>query len=130
MSTAGLVEGVPKLPHIKGTCSVCIAPKQTKDPISKKARHRASRPFELMHSGVWGPIRVSSLMGNQYLLTIIDDFSRYTWVFFLRTKAEVYSSSRIFVPWLKTSLVPPSVPYFWIGVVSTPLLNLSDSVPI
>ena len=43
----------------------------------------------LIHSDISGPMPVTSMNGSRYLLTFIDDFSRYTWVFFLKKKSEV-----------------------------------------
>ena len=43
----------------------------------------------LIHSDISGPMPVTSMNASRYLLTFIDDFSRYTWVFFLKKKSEV-----------------------------------------
>ncbi|GKB26673.1 retrovirus-related pol polyprotein from transposon TNT 1-94 [Tanacetum coccineum] len=44
--------------------------------------------FELLHMDLCGPMRVASINGKKYILVIIDDYSRYTWVYFLCTKDE------------------------------------------
>ncbi|GKA12161.1 retrovirus-related pol polyprotein from transposon TNT 1-94 [Tanacetum coccineum] len=44
--------------------------------------------LELLHMDLCGPIRVASINGKKYILVIVDDFSRYTWVYFLRSKDE------------------------------------------
>ncbi|GJT25648.1 retrovirus-related pol polyprotein from transposon TNT 1-94 [Tanacetum coccineum] len=44
--------------------------------------------LELLHMDLCGPIRVASINGKKYILVIVDDYSRYTWVYFLRTKDE------------------------------------------
>ena len=43
-------------------------------------------PGELLHLDTVGPSRVMSVDGKWYVLVIVDDFSRYSWVFFMRTK--------------------------------------------
>src|SRR3954470_17305152 len=48
-----------------------------------------TRPLELLHMDLLGPQNYASLGGNKYGLVIVDDFSRYTWVFFLDDKSKV-----------------------------------------
>ena len=51
--------------------------------------NRATCILGLIHYDISGPIPVTSMNGSRYLLTFIDDFSRYTWVFFLKKKSKV-----------------------------------------
>jgi hypothetical protein len=46
---------------------------------------------DLIHSNVSGPMSVASLQGSSYYVTFIDDFSKKTWIFFMKTKDEVFS---------------------------------------
>ena len=48
------------------------------------------RPLELLHMDIFGPVAYISLGGNKYGFIIVDDYSRFTWVFFLRDKSEVH----------------------------------------
>nr|GEV68951.1 retrovirus-related Pol polyprotein from transposon TNT 1-94 [Tanacetum cinerariifolium] len=66
--------------------------------VSKEKSKRASHPpkpvsnskqrLHLLHMDLYSPMRVASVNGKQYVLVIVDDYSRYTWVHFLRTKDE------------------------------------------
>jgi hypothetical protein len=47
-------------------------------------------PRQLLHMDTVGPSRVRSMSGNWYVLVIIDDYSRYSWVFFLESQDEVF----------------------------------------
>ncbi|WVZ10350.1 hypothetical protein V8G54_014880 [Vigna mungo] len=47
--------------------------------------------FELLHADIWGPLQTVSIDGHKYFLTLVDDFSRFTWVHLLKSKAEVKS---------------------------------------
>ena len=49
---------------------------------------QTSRPLELLHIDLIGPARVQSLGGKKYILVVVDDFIRYTWVVLLKDKAE------------------------------------------
>jgi transposase InsO family protein len=47
-----------------------------------------TRPLEMLHMGLFGPVAYISIGGNKYGLVIIDDYSHFTWVFFLQDKSE------------------------------------------
>ena len=78
-------------------CEGCILGKMTKIPFPKKSTHRASRPLELVHSDLCGPMQVPSHGGSRYVLTFTDDYSRYTTVYFLRNKSETFSKFKDYV---------------------------------
>lgn len=113
MTKEHLVDGVPILLHIKGLCSACIEAKQTKEKIPCFSLSRSTRPFELIHSNVWGPAKVPSLTGAHYILTLTDDFSRFTWLFFLRHKADVLTKFQAFHAKALSQFQPP------IGILCT-----------
>jgi transposase InsO family protein len=45
-------------------------------------------PLEMLHMDLFGPVVYISIGGNKYGLVIVDDYSRFTWVFFLQDKSE------------------------------------------
>jgi IS30 family transposase len=47
-----------------------------------------TRPLKILHMDIFGPIDYISIYGNKYSLVIVDDYSRFTWVFFLQDKSE------------------------------------------
>ena len=69
-------------------CSACQASKQVANTHPTKA-YMSTRVLELLHRDLFGPTTYKSLGGNRYCLVIVDDYSRYTWVFFLHDKTEV-----------------------------------------
>jgi transposase InsO family protein len=69
-------------------CSTCQAGKQVGAPHPAKNKMTTSRPLKLLHMDLFGPIAYISISGNKYGLVIVDDFSRFTWVFFLQDKSE------------------------------------------
>lgn len=69
-------------------CSACQAGKQVTNSHPSKSIMSISRPLELLHMDLFGPTTYKSIGGNSYCLVIMDDYSRYTWVFFLDDKSE------------------------------------------
>jgi transposase InsO family protein len=47
-----------------------------------------TRPLKMLHMDLFGPVAYISIGGNKYGLIIVDDYSRFTWVFFLQDKSE------------------------------------------
>jgi hypothetical protein len=47
-------------------------------------------PRQLLHMDTFDPSRIRSMGGKWYALVIVDDYSRYSWVFFLENKDEVF----------------------------------------
>ena len=72
-------------------CSACQAGKQVANTHPTKSVMSTSRPLELLHMDLFGPTKYQSIGGNSYCLVIVDDFSRYTWVYFLSDKSIVFT---------------------------------------
>ena len=72
-------------------CEDCEISKHTRLPFTKELGTKSNRILDLIHSDVCGPFEVTSEGGNRYIITFIDDFSRYKSVDFLRQKSEVFS---------------------------------------
>ena len=71
-------------------CSACQARKQVANAHPTKSVMSIERPLELLHMDLFGPTTYKSIGGNCYCLVVVDDYSRYTWVFFLHDKADIY----------------------------------------
>ena len=77
-------------------CSACQADKQVANSHPTKTFMTTTRVLELLHMDLFGPTKYNSLGGNLYCLMIVDDYSRYTWVFFLHDKSKVVSCFKKF----------------------------------
>nr|GEU34465.1 hypothetical protein [Tanacetum cinerariifolium] len=85
----GLVRGHPKLKFEKDhLCSACAMGKSTKKSHKPKSKNTNQEKLYLLHMDLYGPMRVESVNGKKYILVIVDDYSRFTWVKFLRSKDE------------------------------------------
>ncbi|GJT13027.1 retrovirus-related pol polyprotein from transposon TNT 1-94 [Tanacetum coccineum] len=85
-----IFRGLLKLKYQKDyLCSTCALGKSKKHTHKPKAEDSIQEKLYLLHMDLWEPMRVQSIDGREYILVIIDDFSRFTWVKFLHSKDEV-----------------------------------------
>ncbi|GJS10216.1 retrovirus-related pol polyprotein from transposon TNT 1-94 [Tanacetum coccineum] len=85
----GLVRGLPKLKFKKDhLCSAYAMGKSKKKPHKPKSEDTNQEKLYPLHMDLCGPMRVASVNGKKYILIIVDDYSRFTWVKFLRSKDE------------------------------------------
>ncbi|GJY19581.1 retrovirus-related pol polyprotein from transposon TNT 1-94 [Tanacetum coccineum] len=84
-----LVDGLPKFKYGKDhLCSACERGKSKKASHPLKLVPSDHSKLELLHMDLCGPMRVALINGKKYILVIVDDYSRYTWVYFLHSKDE------------------------------------------
>jgi GAG-pre-integrase domain len=62
----------------------------------EQSKFRAKKSLELVHSNVFSLIRQTSVSGLKYMVTFIDDFSRYIWVYFMKERSETLSKFKKF----------------------------------
>nr|GEW57654.1 hypothetical protein [Tanacetum cinerariifolium] len=105
LSKKDIVIGLPKLEYVKDQlCSSCELSKakrssfKTKDVPSSKGR------LNLLHMDLCGPMHVESINGKKYILVIVDDYSRYTWTLFLRSKHETPEVLKDFLKMIQRNL--------------------------
>ncbi|GJX88811.1 retrovirus-related pol polyprotein from transposon TNT 1-94 [Tanacetum coccineum] len=88
LAKEGLVRGLPKLKYEKDhLCSACSLRKSKKYSHKPKFENNIQEKLYL-HMDLCGPMRVESINGKKYILVIVDNYSRFTWVKFLRSKDE------------------------------------------
>nr|GEU33076.1 retrovirus-related Pol polyprotein from transposon TNT 1-94 [Tanacetum cinerariifolium] len=86
-----VVIGFPKMKFEKDhLCSACEQGKIHRKHHKSKTVFASNKPLYLLHMDLCGPMRVQSINGKRYVLVVVDDYSRYTWVFFLHSKDEAY----------------------------------------
>ncbi|GJW40874.1 putative ribonuclease H-like domain-containing protein [Tanacetum coccineum] len=79
------------------TCVACLKGKQHRASCKTKAFSPITKPLFMLHMDLFGPTFVSSLMHKKYCLVVTDDYSRFSWVFFLRTKDETSEILKNFI---------------------------------
>ncbi|KAJ9557130.1 hypothetical protein OSB04_011744 [Centaurea solstitialis] len=93
-----LVVGLPDFRYTKvSPYSACEKGKQTRASFKSKQISSSSSPLQLIHMDLFGPVNVQSIAGKIYTLVIVDEYSRYTWVFFLRSKSDAPEEIILFV---------------------------------
>jgi hypothetical protein len=89
LSKLNLVRGLPRLRLEKElVCARCRHAKIVSSSHSPLTDVMTEHPCELLHMDLVGPARVRSAGGKWYVLVVVDDYSRYAWVFFLEEKGE------------------------------------------
>ncbi|CAI7904608.1 unnamed protein product [Closterium sp. NIES-54] len=98
-----LVSGLPRslpplLPLPAPPCLPCVEGRQRAAPHSSSFPSTTA-PLQTLHMDVWGPARVSGQGCKRYFLLVVDDYTRYTTVFPLRSKGQVVD---VLIPWIRT----------------------------
>eukprot|EP00253_Pinus_taeda_P027966 PITA_27966 len=91
-----MVRELLPIKEIASTCECCILGKKHHESFLKGVAYREKQPLELVHTDLCGPMRTQSIGGNCYFLTFIDDYSRKTWVYFLKQKSETFARFKEF----------------------------------
>ena len=97
MLSRNLVSGLPLFREstTHHVCQACQFGKQARLPF-KKESFKSSYTLQLVHSDVWGPTKEASIGGNKYYVTFIDDYTRKTWIYFMKNKSDVFYYFKIF----------------------------------
>ncbi|CAI7876708.1 unnamed protein product [Closterium sp. NIES-53] len=95
---SGLHRSLPPLPPSPAPpCLPCVEGRQRAAPHSSFPPMTA--PLQTLHLGMWDPARVSGQSRERYFLLVVDDYTRYTTVFPLRSKDQVVD---VLIPWIRT----------------------------
>nr|GEW79915.1 integrase, catalytic region, zinc finger, CCHC-type, peptidase aspartic, catalytic [Tanacetum cinerariifolium] len=85
-----LLTGLPKMKFEKDQlCSACEQGKIHQKHHKSKTVFASNKPLYLLYMDLCGPMRIESMNRKRYVLVVVDDYSRYTCVFFLHSKDDV-----------------------------------------
>ncbi|GJU44690.1 retrovirus-related pol polyprotein from transposon TNT 1-94 [Tanacetum coccineum] len=105
LSKKDVVIGLPKLKYVKDQlCSSCEVSKAKRSSFKSKTVPSSKGWLNLLHMDLCGPMRVASINGKKYILVIVDDYSRYTWTLFLRSKDETPEVLKDFLTMIQRNL--------------------------
>ncbi|GKB50823.1 retrovirus-related pol polyprotein from transposon TNT 1-94 [Tanacetum coccineum] len=106
-----LVTSLPKFKYHKE--HLCLSCEQGKR--SKRASHppklvpNSKQRLHLLHMDLYGPMRIASLNGKWYVLVVVEDYSHYTWLYFLRSKDEALEVIKTFLKRITVLLQSPVI---------------------
>ena len=83
--TSGVSEPIREL---KEACEACILTKTVRV-VNRNTPERATEPLQRVHTDFWGPYSVPTLLGETYILTFTDDFTRKSWVYFTKSRGQL-----------------------------------------
>ncbi|CAI7908191.1 unnamed protein product [Closterium sp. NIES-53] len=107
---SGLPRSLPPLPPgLAPTCVPCVEGRQRAAPHSSSFPPTEA-PLQTLHMDVWGPARIRGQCHERYFLLVVDDYSRYTTVFPLRSKGERRIGMVMDVA--RTSMIHAAAPHF------------------
>ncbi|GJT83018.1 retrovirus-related pol polyprotein from transposon TNT 1-94 [Tanacetum coccineum] len=110
LSKKDVVIGLPKLKYVKDQlCSSCEVSKAKRSSFKSKDVQVQKGRLMLLHMDLCGPMRVASINGKKYILVIVDDYSRYTWTLFLRSKDETPEVLKDFLTMIQRNLQAPVI---------------------
>nr|GEX65397.1 retrovirus-related Pol polyprotein from transposon TNT 1-94 [Tanacetum cinerariifolium] len=104
------VSGLPKFKYNKEhLCPSCEQGKSKRASHPPKPVPNSRQWLHLLHMNLCGPMRIASINGKRYVLVIVDDYSRYTWVHFLRSKDEAPEVIKTFLKRIIVLLQSPVI---------------------
>nr|GEW90101.1 hypothetical protein [Tanacetum cinerariifolium] len=105
-----LVSGLPKFKyHKEHLCPSCEQGKRKRASHPPKPVPNSRQRLHLLHIDFCGPMRIASINGKRYVLVIVDDYSRYTWVLFLKSKDEAPEVIKTFLKRITVPLQSPVI---------------------
>lgn len=90
MADTQMVVSMPHMNLRKGACSICEEGKSHRPPFPNQQIRRASQKLELIYTYICGPMYTRLLNGSKYFILFIEDFHRYTWVYFMKMKSKAF----------------------------------------
>ena len=85
-------------------CKPCQVGKQNRTQFKSKSFTSTEKPLQLVHMALCGPSRQEGTEKENYFMLIINDYSRLTWVAFLKEKVEAFEKFKIFKALTKTQI--------------------------
>ena len=70
----------------------------------KTSTHKIEGILDYVHSNIWGPSKVVSIGGSRYYMSLIDDYSRKVWVYFLKNKSDAFAKFKKWKAKVETKL--------------------------
>nr|GEY67742.1 ribonuclease H-like domain, reverse transcriptase, RNA-dependent DNA polymerase [Tanacetum cinerariifolium] len=96
MTQKKLVEGIPSINHKSQVCSARLLGKHSRAPFPNQINTKSLEPLNLVFGDLCGPISLETESGKKYMFLLVDDCTRYMWVYFLKSKDEAFKTFKEF----------------------------------
>ncbi|KAD5317800.1 hypothetical protein E3N88_17746 [Mikania micrantha] len=96
MTHKNMVQGVPRINHASQICDACLLGKHIRAPFPNQARFKSDKPLELVYGYLCGPISPPTHSGKKYIFLLVDDYTRYMWIYLLSSKDQAFGIFREF----------------------------------
>ena len=83
-------------------CDPCVLGKSARKPVPKESNKRDTKPAQLIHSDLSGPMETTSLSGGRYAVVFIDDATNWTGLYVLRNKSDLQGALQQFIEDMRT----------------------------
>jgi hypothetical protein len=97
-----MVTGAPNIHFFEGVCQGCILGNNPQEKFKKGKAHRSSSPLDMIQCDIMGPFPHPSIGKSRCVLTCLDDYSCYTWVFFVRYNSNIFEHLKKFKALVET----------------------------
>ncbi|GJR25329.1 retrovirus-related pol polyprotein from transposon TNT 1-94 [Tanacetum coccineum] len=110
LSKKDVVIGLPKLKYVKDQlCSSCEVSKAKRNLFKTKTVPSSKGQLNLLHMDLCGPMQIAGINRKKYILVIVEDYSRYTWTLFLRSKDETPKVLKDFLMMIQRNFQAPVI---------------------
>ncbi|KAK8956512.1 hypothetical protein KSP39_PZI000036 [Platanthera zijinensis] len=103
MQKQQLVHGLPEIKFTTQFCETCARSKAHVQAFPKSGQ-RSSSPLQVIHGDLWGPSTTMSNGNSKYYFLLVDDYSRFMWIYFLQTKDEAFTIFKQFKTYVENML--------------------------
>ena len=103
LSSKRMVDRLSSIRNLDIICDICILKKQHRDVCQIGESQRARRPLKIIHLDLY-TMEVASNSGCRYFIIFINNFSRETWVYFLKQKSNAHETFKIFKTLLRSKM--------------------------
>nr|GEW28280.1 zinc finger, CCHC-type [Tanacetum cinerariifolium] len=96
MTQKKLVEGIPSINHKNRACNACLLGKHSRAPFPNQTNTKSSEPLNLVFGDLCGPISPETESRKNYMFLLVNDCTRYMWVYFLKSKDKALETFKEF----------------------------------
>jgi hypothetical protein len=96
------VDGLPDIHFSNGVCEGCVLEIHSQDKFDKGKSQRASAPLDLIQNDLMGPFSHPYISKVRIFLIFVDDFSCFTWIYFLMKQSEIFQHLKDFKALVET----------------------------